>query len=580
MGYYTFTWAHPAGEVFVTGTFDDWAKSVKLDKEGDLFSKKVELPSTGENIYYKFVVDGNWTTDHTAPGENDGHNNFNNVLRPSDIKDDKDEKDESSGFGAAALSSAAPTSSTAKMAGEQPKEGEVPGAFPETPSAAEEQKFSVNPLPASEGHGNPVNIAPGAKVPELGSTNRLVVFHRTARKWKGKDLRWVYHNWEREKLTSRISSITSGVHDDPELKAADEQKEELSFGVAPLPATGGTGNPISLQPGEKMPDVGEVTSNNIASQVKLDKESYAKSDAYPQNGSTGDAQKSMGAGMFGVPPVTNNMIPESSLPMGGEAKDADPGFTTQSAAPESSTAALAGAVPKEPRGVPEIVSESQKAAGFDPEASANPDAVMEKKELELELKKDVPEAPSTSDVPEVAGVPAAVTASQEKAHQSPEAAASPEAVAEKSAMESELLKDVKPAESAGAPAPTETAATSATAPGTTDGTSEGLNQPTDAPAQSEATAAAAKSAEPEPSDSRDVSPMSKSPTMPMVTSGVQDAKTDTKTTPSKAESSKDKRASKMFGKDKDTAESSKSSTTEGKKDKRKSFFGRLKDKLR
>lgn len=43
---------HPADEVYVTGTFDDWAKSVKLEKEDGVFVKQVELP-LGQTISYK-----------------------------------------------------------------------------------------------------------------------------------------------------------------------------------------------------------------------------------------------------------------------------------------------------------------------------------------------------------------------------------------------------------------------------------------------------------------------------------------------------------------------------------------------
>lgn len=44
-----------ANEVFVTGTFDDWGKTVRLDRVGDIFSKEVSLPA-GEKIYYKVGV--------------------------------------------------------------------------------------------------------------------------------------------------------------------------------------------------------------------------------------------------------------------------------------------------------------------------------------------------------------------------------------------------------------------------------------------------------------------------------------------------------------------------------------------
>jgi hypothetical protein len=44
---------HPASEVYVTGTFDDWSKSEKLVKVGDSFLKDVTLPSASEKYYYK-----------------------------------------------------------------------------------------------------------------------------------------------------------------------------------------------------------------------------------------------------------------------------------------------------------------------------------------------------------------------------------------------------------------------------------------------------------------------------------------------------------------------------------------------
>ncbi|KAM3072961.1 Cruciform DNA binding protein [Clarireedia jacksonii] len=53
MGSFVFKWEHPAEEVFVTGTFDDWSKSEKLIKKGDLFEKDVQLANANEKIYYK-----------------------------------------------------------------------------------------------------------------------------------------------------------------------------------------------------------------------------------------------------------------------------------------------------------------------------------------------------------------------------------------------------------------------------------------------------------------------------------------------------------------------------------------------
>nr|POE56232.1 5'-amp-activated protein kinase subunit beta-2 [Quercus suber] len=85
MGSYTFRWEHPADEVYVTGTFDNWSKSVKLDKKDFIHEKTVDLPSIGEKIFYKFVADGDWKYDHTGKTEADHEGNLNNVLYPSDL---------------------------------------------------------------------------------------------------------------------------------------------------------------------------------------------------------------------------------------------------------------------------------------------------------------------------------------------------------------------------------------------------------------------------------------------------------------------------------------------------------------
>ena len=44
---------HPAEEVYVTGTFDSWTKSVQLEKKGDVFEKTVDLKDASSKIYYK-----------------------------------------------------------------------------------------------------------------------------------------------------------------------------------------------------------------------------------------------------------------------------------------------------------------------------------------------------------------------------------------------------------------------------------------------------------------------------------------------------------------------------------------------
>ena len=53
MGTFVFKWEHAASEVYVTGDFDGWTKSEKLNQTGNVFEKNVTLPSAAEKIYYK-----------------------------------------------------------------------------------------------------------------------------------------------------------------------------------------------------------------------------------------------------------------------------------------------------------------------------------------------------------------------------------------------------------------------------------------------------------------------------------------------------------------------------------------------
>ncbi|XMA12988.1 hypothetical protein WAI453_005779 [Rhynchosporium graminicola] len=380
-----------------------------------------------------------------------------------------------------------PTSTTAALAKNVPLENEkaplqntgsadLPGAFPETPAAVEKGDFSVSPLPAADGAVNPIKLAPGEPVPPPS--------------------------------TFTNNTITSGVHDDPELVAADQAKteSESKFSVNPLPGFAGAVNPAP----------GTVNRNTIESGVTLDKESYEKSGGIGNVPVlppvvTPDATRALnGTGILDMPSA-KNLIPESSLPMGTSGLggyDATP--TIQSAGPTSTTSALAAGVPLESAKVPEIVKESQEKAHFDPEASANPEEVKEKSAVEKELLKEVPVAPSTSEgtagkgtdksektvsaayasgaasnaaskLPEsvtsklpasiqnsitsmnaqadstpkeaARDTPAIVKESIAQSGQAPEAAANEEAVMEKKAVEKELLSEIKPETSTGDSAP-------------------------------------------------------------------------------------------------------------------------------
>jgi len=143
MGQYTFTWPYAAQEVYVTGDFDDWSKSIKLEKKGDSFNKTVTIHGEENRIHYKFVVDGNWTTDGQARQETDSSGNVNNVVDARELSPEPEERPAQ-----AFISSVHPQSTTAALAGQVPLE-----------------KFFVNPIPATEGPSNPVKLAPGEPVP-------------------------------------------------------------------------------------------------------------------------------------------------------------------------------------------------------------------------------------------------------------------------------------------------------------------------------------------------------------------------------------------------------------------------------
>ncbi|KAM6964787.1 5'-AMP-activated protein kinase subunit beta-1b [Aplochiton taeniatus] len=59
-----FRWTGPAKEIFVSGSFNNWATKIPLNKSQNNFTAIVDLPE-GEH-QYKFCVDGHWTLDPTG----------------------------------------------------------------------------------------------------------------------------------------------------------------------------------------------------------------------------------------------------------------------------------------------------------------------------------------------------------------------------------------------------------------------------------------------------------------------------------------------------------------------------------
>ncbi|KAF4946187.1 hypothetical protein FGADI_11379 [Fusarium gaditjirri] len=323
MGSFTFKWEHPADVVYVTGTFDNWTKSVQLEKEGNVFSKTVDLKEPEGKIYYKFIVDGKWIINQSAPNEPDLEGNVNNFITPDQLHTETP--------GAAILNTVTPSSTTAAMAAEQPIENKPT-----------EQKTLGDEV-TSEHVATDGNILTSEKPTQD------------------------------EKLPVETPSDIPGG-----FPATPANELDKTIGINPLPASEGAGNPIKLEPGEKIPE--SITAQSTDKYVKLDKESYEKSDALPGIETE-------------LPPISSTTIPESSLPIIG-AQD----VVINSAAPTATTAGLAAEVPLESNGafVPEVVRESQEKAGAVTEASTDPTEVKEKTMVEEELKGTVPEAPATS----------------------------------------------------------------------------------------------------------------------------------------------------------------------------------------
>jgi len=74
-----FEWPHPEpSTVIVTGTFDQWASSIRLDKTSTGFQTTTRIP-WNEKIKYKFIVDGQWIVHENQPTEVDPGGYVNNV---------------------------------------------------------------------------------------------------------------------------------------------------------------------------------------------------------------------------------------------------------------------------------------------------------------------------------------------------------------------------------------------------------------------------------------------------------------------------------------------------------------------
>lgn len=497
MGSFVFKWEHAASEVYVTGTFDGWKKTEKLNKVGEHFEKQVQLDDASEKIYYKFVVDGNWVTDHTAPKETDESGNENNVLTPERIV-------KAAPATTAIMSSAAPDSTTAALAASAPLENNrteekeyktegLPGVFPETPALDLNKQIGINPLPAAPGAVNPVQLAPGEKIPEhitAESTTSHVKLDPESYEKADTLPAGGFAAFSSAAPTSTTAELAAGApiettkvpavvkesqekaHVDPEASAIPEEVEdkadvekELLNRVKEAPSTSEGTAGVGTEKTESTVTAGEAAAAVAAAATALggaaiagavaaknyavekapvvastaqESAAQAATTAQPYIASASEtAQQTATQAAANLPETVKAQLPESVQ------------SSIYTASKENTIQAAAPTVPIE-------VRESLAEAGQSPEAAASVTAVQDKKAVENELLREVNEVKPIAAVggashvvpaeplEPVQAVPVEVRDSLAAAHQSPEAASSASAVEDKKAVEKELLKEVSP----------------------------------------------------------------------------------------------------------------------------------------
>ncbi|WXC57314.1 hypothetical protein SNK03_003233 [Fusarium graminearum] len=508
MGSFTFKWEHPAEEVYVTGTFDNWTKSVRLEKEGDVFSKTVELKEPEGKIYYKFIVDGNWIINQSAPNEPDLEGNVNNFVTPDQIVRETP--------AAAILNTVMPTSTTAAMASEQPLENkptesttladkstqeeklpletpsDIPGGFPITPANELDKVIGINPLPASEGAGNPIKLEPGEKIPESITAQSIDSHVKLDKDSYEKSDAYPGIETELPPVSSntipesslpiigadvlafnsaaptattaglaadvplesngafvpevvresqeKANAVTEASTDPTEVKEKTMVEEELKGTVPEAPATSVGTAGVGTEKSENTPDTSlaalAATAGGAVIAAGLAAKETVEEKAIPALNNATDA----------IADTANKNLPDS-------VKEQLPVTAQETLAAKNEEQIREEVSPE----VPTEVKESLIEAGKAPEAAANTSAVEDKKAVESELLKEVkpvtgiydsvveqeqPKGQSKQVSPEV---PVAVKDSIAEAGKAPEAAANTEAVEEKKLVEAELLKEVKPA---------------------------------------------------------------------------------------------------------------------------------------
>lgn len=84
---------------------------------------------------------------------------------------------------------------------------------------------------------------------------------------------------KKDEVVTEIPATDAVVKSEGDLPGTFPVTPAAEIGINPLPAAAGAVNPVTLAPGENIPE--EVSAESTTANVKLDPESYEKSDALP-----------------------------------------------------------------------------------------------------------------------------------------------------------------------------------------------------------------------------------------------------------------------------------------------------------
>lgn len=323
------------------------------------------------------------------------------------------------------MSTVTPDSTTAQLAKDAPAESKpvVPGTFPETPMNELDKEIKISPLPAAPGAINPIKLAPGEKIPE--------------------------------DLTK--GDLNSNVKLDPE---SYEKADTLAGIDVNLPPPGKNTIPESSLPIEAAnPTINTVTPQSttaaLAAKVpdeprvpEVVKESQEKAGVDPEASGISEEVKEKEQ----VESELLSKVPEAPSTSEGTSgkgtEKSEKDKTLAETAAGLGAVAVATAIATKDKVVEQVNAAIPQAQAAASSAATNlPESV--KQVLPASVLAAVNDTAKEETRQEVSPeVPVEVKESIMEAGKSPEAAANTEAVEEKKAVETELLKEVKPVEPA------------------------------------------------------------------------------------------------------------------------------------